>query len=157
MQCMKCGREIPVGQVFCEECLTEMEKYPVEPGTVVTLPVQSKPQPAKKQMLHRPAQTPEERVKTMRKQLRFLSWSLTLAVALLVGVTALAVSMLQEDQNEELPGQNYSAEGEEKGPPEWNLDWFETPELAEEATEEESTESPQNLNGIIGNETGNAE
>ena len=26
MVCMKCGREAPEGQAFCQECLMEMEK-----------------------------------------------------------------------------------------------------------------------------------
>ena len=38
MSCMKCGKEVSEGQVFCEECLTEMERYPVKPGTPVLLP-----------------------------------------------------------------------------------------------------------------------
>ena len=35
MQCMKCGLEIPDGQVFCDGCLEIMDKYPVKPGTPV--------------------------------------------------------------------------------------------------------------------------
>ena len=38
MNCVKCGREIPEDQVFCEICLTEMENYPVKPGTAVHIP-----------------------------------------------------------------------------------------------------------------------
>ena len=33
MQCMKCGLEVPDGQVFCGGCLEVMDKYPVNPGT----------------------------------------------------------------------------------------------------------------------------
>ena len=35
MQCMKCGMEVPEGQVFCNGCLEVMDKYPVKPGTPV--------------------------------------------------------------------------------------------------------------------------
>lgn len=38
MNCMKCGREIPVGQVFCDGCLKVMETYPVKPDTAIHLP-----------------------------------------------------------------------------------------------------------------------
>ena len=38
MDCMKCGRETEHENVFCPDCLTEMEKYPVRPDTVVLLP-----------------------------------------------------------------------------------------------------------------------
>ncbi len=144
MQCMKCGREIPSGQVFCAECLAGMEAYPVKPGTVVTLPTQAKTQPARKQPFHRPLPSQEERLKRLSKAVRVLSWSLTLSVAVLIGVSALAISMLQEDTNEELPGQNYSAEGESKAPPEWNLDLDPT----EEESSEETTDGRPNINGI---------
>ena len=38
MNCMKCGREISDDNVFCTDCLLEMEKYPVDSGVVVLLP-----------------------------------------------------------------------------------------------------------------------
>ena len=38
--CMRCGKEMAEGQNFrfCEECLVEMEKNPVKPGTPIQLP-----------------------------------------------------------------------------------------------------------------------
>ncbi len=50
MNCMKCGAKIEHDQVFCPDCLAEMEKYPVKPGITVQIPPQrkSKPQPASK-------------------------------------------------------------------------------------------------------------
>jgi hypothetical protein len=39
MNCIRCGREIEEPNVFCEECLQEMEKQPVNPGTPIQLPV----------------------------------------------------------------------------------------------------------------------
>ena len=41
MSCMKCGKEVSEDQVFCPECLAEMERYPVKPGTPVLLPHRS--------------------------------------------------------------------------------------------------------------------
>lgn len=38
LNCLKCGREIEEGQVFCNDCLVQMAKYPVKPGTAVQLP-----------------------------------------------------------------------------------------------------------------------
>ena len=122
MQCMKCGREIPAGQVFCEECLAEMAEYPVKPGTVVTLPNRPKQTAVKKSTSFRTSLTLEERVKKQGKTIRALSWLLTLSTALLVGVSALTVSLLADDSDRVLPGQNYSAEGETKDPPGWNID-----------------------------------
>ena len=38
MSCIKCGKEVSGSNVFCNECLAEMEKYPVKPGTPLMLP-----------------------------------------------------------------------------------------------------------------------
>ena len=38
MACIKCGKESAAGAEFCEECLKDMERYPVKPGTPVILP-----------------------------------------------------------------------------------------------------------------------
>jgi len=38
MACIKCGKDAAAGAEFCEECLTDMERHPVKPGTPVILP-----------------------------------------------------------------------------------------------------------------------
>lgn len=38
MDCMKCGRQTQDQNVFCSDCLAEMEKHPVKPDTPVILP-----------------------------------------------------------------------------------------------------------------------
>ena len=43
MQCMKCGREIDGEQVFCDNCLSIMEKYPIKPSTHIHLPKRELP------------------------------------------------------------------------------------------------------------------
>lgn len=122
MQCMKCGREIPAGEVFCEECLAEMAEYPVKPGAVVTLPNRPKQTTSRKSGGHRSAATLEQQVKKQRKTIRLLCWLLTVTTALLIGVGALTVSLLTDDTDQVQPGQNYSAEGETIDPPGWNID-----------------------------------
>ena len=37
MNCMKCGVEIPEGQVFCDHCLELMKEYPIRPGVHIHL------------------------------------------------------------------------------------------------------------------------
>jgi hypothetical protein len=147
---MKCGREIPAGQVFCEECLAEMAEYPVKPGTVVTLPPRPKQVGAKKTVPHRAAVTLEQQVKKQGKTIRALSWCLTLSTALLIAVTALTVSLLTEETNQVLPGQNYSAEGETKDPPGWNIDRTDIYSTTE-ATSEATTPNYPGINGLGGN------
>ncbi len=41
MQCLRCGREILEGQVFCNDCQKVMERHPVKPHTVVNIPQRS--------------------------------------------------------------------------------------------------------------------
>lgn len=85
MNCMKCGRETISEQVFCPDCLAEMAKYPVRPGTVVQLPLR-KTQAAPKKQTKKRTVTPEEQVKQLKKACRILA-------ALLVLVTAIAVTL----------------------------------------------------------------
>lgn len=108
MNCMKCGREIEDPHVFCKECLAEMEKYPVKPGTVVQLPHTPSYQAAKKTPQRRKAAPPlEEQVKVLRKRVRMLAIALILAIAFLIGAGYLAVQQYIEMENKVLPGQNY--------------------------------------------------
>ena len=109
MQCMKCGREIAAGQVFCEGCLADMEKYPVKPGTPVHLPPRKAEPPVKKAPARR-RPTLEEQVRSLKKRLWIVSVALTLVLALLAGALYLTVDYIVENQGKPLPGQNYSSE-----------------------------------------------
>jgi len=106
MNCMKCGRETQDERVFCEECLAEMEKYPVRPGTVVLLPRRKEPSIIKK-MPKRHVPTPEEQLVSLRKCVRIL--------AILLAVCAVAIVLMFRptmhyvlDEHVEI-GQNYSS------------------------------------------------
>ena len=108
MTCMKCGREIDDDQVFCQECLEVMDKYPVKPGTVVLLPRVSQNQP--KPHRRHPVISPEEQILTLKKRVRGLVLALILAVAATVGLAYVTVSDYLEDKDVQLlPGQNYSS------------------------------------------------
>ena len=111
MQCMKCGRDVEAEQVFCEECLAYMEKYPVKPGTVVQLPPRTAQSPAKKQQTHhrKPAPAPEEQVKSLRKRLRAVTLALVLTAAALAGLAYLSLKDMFSTETKFLPGQNYSS------------------------------------------------
>ena len=107
MNCMKCGREIADG-VFCGECLAEMDRYPIKPGTVVTLPVR-KVVPKKVHSRRKTQLTPEEQLKRLRRlALRMLVVIVILTVLLMV-TGYFAVIHLMESEVGFLPGQNYSA------------------------------------------------
>lgn len=108
MNCMKCGREIDVGQCFCQDCLNEMEKYPVKPGVVVQLPPRPRQTPPKRIGGRRRSLTPEERVKQLKKRVGILWAALILSWALLGAATYVAVEHFLEEDVQWLPGQNYS-------------------------------------------------
>ena len=64
MNCLKCGREIEEGQVFCNDCLVQMAKYPVKPGTAVQLPSRGSAAVSKKvHSRRRTKAAPEEQLK----------------------------------------------------------------------------------------------
>lgn len=59
LNCMKCGREIPLGQVFCKDCLEDMSTHPIKPGTPVVVPVHDTPVPQRRAPIRR-VRKPEE-------------------------------------------------------------------------------------------------
>lgn len=111
MLCMKCGRELETEQAFCDDCLAEMEKYPVKPGTVVQLPPQRQEPVVKKQTNHRrhPAVPLEDQVKRLKRRVAALSCALVLALAAAAGLGYLAAKEYIDYHTGFLPGQNYSS------------------------------------------------
>ena len=106
MNCMKCGRETVAENVFCSECLTEMGKYPVQPGTVVLLP-RRREAAAQKKTVKRKTVTPEEQLEGMRK------WVIGLALALIACIIAIVLMFEPtmhyiRDEHFDI-GQNYSS------------------------------------------------
>lgn len=49
MSCLNCRKDTIGTAVFCNECLKEMEAYPVEKGTPAIIPAQPSPPAQKKQ------------------------------------------------------------------------------------------------------------
>ena len=106
MNCMKCGRETPSDQVFCEDCLLDMEKHPVKPGTVVVLPKRKDHAGIKKPPKKR-AIPLEEQVKILRKRIKTLTILLLFMIAAVGALLYPAALYLKEDHYK--PGQNYNS------------------------------------------------
>ena len=109
MNCMKCGREVDEGQVFCLDCLKEMAKYPVRPGTVVLLPKREEVHHVKKvQTKRRPNAAPEEQIRSLKIRLRIVTAMLIISLALMA---AMVYPMAKEIFGPKMlrPGQNYNA------------------------------------------------
>lgn len=105
MFCMKCGREVSAGQVFCEECLQDMAKHPVHPGTVVQLPKRTEV-PAYRKHPRKRVISAEEQVRHLRRLVRGLVISLAVCIVLIALLAYPAFQHLMEDHFS--IGQNYS-------------------------------------------------
>ena len=108
LHCLKCGKEIPEKQVFCETCLDVMEQFPVKPETKIFLPKRDAPSVSKKAPVRKKVLSPEERVPKLKKAVLVLSVMLTVAVLFLVLAFALLFDTLStKDVPQDTIGQNY--------------------------------------------------
>ena len=107
MQCMKCGRDVEPGQVFCDKCRETMERYPVKPGIVVQLPRRVESAAKKPTVRRRNTPTPEEQNQTLRRTVRWLATMIVLLTVAVIGLGWLSVRLYRESEIKMLPGQNY--------------------------------------------------
>ena len=129
MYCMKCGREIPEDDVFCNYCLAEMENHPVNPGTVILLPKQDPASSKKPPKKKRAALTPEEQISGLKKKVWGLRVISTLLFLLLGIMSYFAYEAISELDLQRLIGKNYNT--------------VETSPPTEEPTEEAETTETQ--------------
>ena len=109
MNCMKCGREIAEGHVFCSGCLEVAEKYPVKPGIAIQLPGRKTAPSAKKSYTkRRQPPTAEEQLLKLKKRMRamVIIWLITLC---LLAAAVYPTVMYFTGESFLLPGQNYTA------------------------------------------------
>ena len=108
MNCMKCGREVGQDQAFCQDCLAEMEKYPVKPGAVVQLPAQSVESTPKKQTHRRPVLSAEEQIQLLKRRNRGLILALLLTAVLMAFFALATFKLIEDNYPLKIVGQNYS-------------------------------------------------
>ena len=107
MNCIKCGRETGADNAFCDACLEEMSRRPVNPATVVLLPGQGRPQ-TKKAAPKKAFPSTEEQVGILRRKVRRMR-IMILVLAVLVAALGIVVrKTLSELDFQRLLGQNYS-------------------------------------------------
>ncbi len=108
MNCMKCGREVPEDQAFCEYCLIDMENHPVKPNTVILLPSRETSEPKKPSKRKKPVLPPEELVPILKVKiwaLRLIALVLAIFLSVLGYICFRAISELDIQR---LLGQNYN-------------------------------------------------
>ena len=83
MHCMRCGRELALGQVFCKGCQADMAQHPVDPATPVLIPPPPAPVTTSRRSA-RKARKPEEQLSRLRR--RMTTMLLMFIVVLLAGM-----------------------------------------------------------------------
>ena len=103
MSCMKCGKSVSEGQLFCEECLAEMEHYPVKPGTPVLLPHRETLVPQRKRRGNKRVRKPEEQIAALRSTIRLLCVILCLVLVIATISILLNFKLMGDDVTKLLP------------------------------------------------------
>ena len=112
MRCMKCGREIADQHSFCENCLTEMEKYPIKPNATVHIPPRTEaPSVKKKPRKLRDAKT-EDLLRRQKLVIRCLCAALAVAVAAFVLTAGMLLQLMESGKTLPNIGQNYGTSAE---------------------------------------------
>ena len=107
MVCMKCGSKMETEQAFCQDCLLEMEKYPVKPGTAVQLPIRKEAPVVRKTVSRRRSISPEEQLVKLKKRVLVLSIALAVTLALAIAMAHPAANYFIRKYHLR-PGQNYT-------------------------------------------------
>lgn len=106
MTCMRCGKEISDGAVFCHDCLADMAQSPVNPDSPIFLP------PPRAVVNPRQRKRANKRTVDLIRRYRRLSKALAIALAIVLivsGITvAILVQMLRRSDAKQNIGQNYS-------------------------------------------------
>lgn len=103
MKCLKCGRD--TRGTFCETCLADMERHPVEPGTIVLLPKERAP--IKKAPARHAPPPPEVTVEIQRKAIRTMRRCIAVLSVMLLLMGFVLFRAIENDSKPEL-GKNYS-------------------------------------------------
>ena len=109
MNCMKCGVEIPEGQVFCDHCLEIMNQHPIKPDAHVHLPKRSlAPEPPKKVQKKKRNLSPEEIISALKLRILRLRLVVVILIFLLCVIGGLFAMNLYQQYTEPTTGRNYT-------------------------------------------------
>lgn len=101
MGCIKCGKAVTNNAEFCDECLADMERHPVKPGTPVILPKRDE-LPATKHSRKKTVK-PEVLVTQQRKAIRWLLLITTILLVIATAAIVLAIQLLEGSATPLLP------------------------------------------------------
>ena len=95
MNCIKCGVQTQEPQVFCDNCLADMEKYPVRPDITVTLPQRNEAPANKKKSRKQKSVSAEEQLRRTKSNLRLTRFALVVVFICFLLVAAMLLQYLQ--------------------------------------------------------------
>ena len=102
MNCLKCGRKLEDGQIFCSACLENMNDYPVKPGTPVQLPPIQSVLPTKPKHKQLRERKPEDEVRRLRSSVQLLTLIL-IVLMLAFGLVCFLLLTILEQRELSLP------------------------------------------------------
>lgn len=97
MLCIKCGRKLEDGQVFCDLCLSDMAEHPVKPGTPVQLPPPQAEIPVKpRKKIPVVFQKPELEINRLRSSVRWLTFILIVLLLAFAFSCVVLIALLKQ-------------------------------------------------------------
>lgn len=106
MNCMKCGTEIKGSGVFCEQCLAEMEKFPVKPDIRIHLPVRPAATAVRKKTRRQRYVKPEDQIRHLKQVRNWLCGLLIFVLLAFAASSAMLIHLLDSEDGFNI-GQNY--------------------------------------------------
>lgn len=96
MNCIRCGKETEENQVFCKDCLADMERHPVKPGTPILLPNREERGTTKRPSFKISSSKWENQVYRLKRLVTFL-WVLVFVLAAALAVCICSILGLMPD------------------------------------------------------------
>ena len=102
-QCLKCGKQASEHDAFCSECLEDMQRYPIKPGTAF----QILPRPSRKAIARE--LSPTDQIANLRStKNRLIAMLVTMTALLLVLALLLLYNLDNQPQTPQI-GRNYTS------------------------------------------------
>lgn len=109
MNCLRCGAETPEKQVFCDHCLSDMARYPVNPHTHVHLPKRARDEEIlKKSAKRKRTLSAEEQISALRRKVKGLWLTVAILVLVLCVVGSFLTAALYQENTAQDVGRNYT-------------------------------------------------
>ena len=108
MNCMKCGRETKIDNIFCSECLDHMERHPVAENVLVYVPSEKDRAAANKHKIEHPVVSADDQVKRLHRKVERLRLLVILFMAATMFFAVLSMETLHELNVMNLIGKNYT-------------------------------------------------